>query len=45
MPAPSFDFDVITGSSTPRAPQDAAPQQDKAPAPPPGAPPAAPRTR
>ena len=45
MPAQSFDFDVITGPSTPREPQDAVPQPDKASAPPTGTPPATPRNR
>ena len=45
MPAQSFDFDVITGPSTPREPRDPAPQPDKAPAPPGSATTAAARTR
>ncbi|HVC61539.1 MAG TPA: hypothetical protein VND19_14395 [Acetobacteraceae bacterium] len=45
MPAPSFDFDVVTGPSTPRENRDDARPQDQSQTPPAEPEPATPRTR
>jgi hypothetical protein len=45
MPATSFDFDVITGPSTPREERDDACPQAQSPTPPAETKPATPRTR